>query len=333
MVKSKVYVFAAGEFTLWQHTNGYWYAFWRDEVGKRRKRAMKTKIKSVAEQRLPHLAEAIEHDAHPTFRAFAESLLGPEDAYVKQKSLTAQTIYTKKRCIEILADWFGSDPLGSTRAGDIERRLANSGYSPSYQGELMNNYRFVLKRAERDGFDVKVPHFYRPDRNVTRRDSLTPSEVQKLFPDEIQKMKALYCEDEDDEHGVMFALLYRTILHGGLRPGEGRAVGRHQLFLDHNTLLVSRRLDRYNQPVELKKRRYGDSDVYRLTILPSKTVELLQWWLEATEPADFLFLYEEAPVRQRYISERWNRVLERAEINTEGRKVDVQALRTTYRSI
>ncbi len=77
-----------------------------------------------------------------------------------------------------------------------------------------------------------------------------------------------------------------------------------------------------------------------IVALPSSTVRLLSDWIEQTEPQDYLFLYHGEPVRQRYISERWRRVLERVRIGEDkrpmdlaDRKLDVQALRVTYRSM
>lgn len=341
MAKTKVYAFGARELWLWQY-RGHWYGCWHDEAGKRRKRTLKTTQHSVAVKRLADLAAELDQEARqatrPTLEQFASRLLDDADDYLKQRGLTEHTIYAKKRCIRILVDWFGADRLGETTEATIERRLRVSGYSGSYQSEIMDAYSFVIERAIREGFDVRKPEFYRPDRKSVRRDSLTPVEVRALFPDDPAEIGELY--DEGEGFGLMFGLLYRTILHAGLRPGEGRAVGRHQLYTEHNALVVSRRLDRHNEPQELKKRRYGDTDVFRIVALPSSTVKLLTQWIEQTEPQDYLFLYHGEPVRQRYISERWGRVLERVRIGEDKRpmtlaerKLDVQALRVTYRSM
>lgn len=334
---SKTYVIGSREFGLWEY-RGYWYAVWRDDAGKKRRRSMKTGDRKLAESRLEELARELDREKRPTFGTYAASLLLPDDPYVKQKSVSRQTVYAKRRAIEILTEWFGADELGETREKTIERRLDRSGYKPSYQQSLMDAYTYVMRQAKRDGYDVRLPEFVRPDRNVTRRDSLTPAEVRALFPDKIEEIKKLY--DEGDDYGLMFGLLYRTIVHGGLRPGEGRAVGRSQFYPEHHALVVSRRLDRQNQPQELKKRRYGDSDVFRIVVLPARTVELLAWWIETTEPQDYLFTYNREPVRQRYISERWSRVLDRVKVgedekplDREGRVLDVHSLRTTYRSM
>jgi hypothetical protein len=334
----KTYVVGSREFRLWLY-RGYWYAVWRDPAGKKRKKTLKTKRRDVAEARIPELAEQLDAETRPTFGQYVDRLLEEGDEYLSQRGLTEQTVYAKKRCIEILKKQFGSDVLGETREANIEKWLRMGKYAPSYQGEIMDAYKFVMRQAKRDRFDVQIPEFYRPDRKVTRRSSLEPEEVRALFPDSIEKISALYEEDEDG-HGVMFGLLYRTILHAGLRPGEGRAIGRHQLYLDDGVLVVSRRLGRHNEVLELKKRKYGDSDVFRLVPLPDRTVELLRWWIETTEPQDFLFLYHGEPVRQRYISERWAKALTRVRIGPEkkpfelaGRKIDVQALRVTYRSM
>ncbi|MFW6312576.1 MAG: hypothetical protein ACOC2N_01665 [Spirochaetota bacterium] len=342
MAAEKRYVFGAREFWLWQYrprqdsTGACWYAMWRDEAGKKRRKSLRTHNRQVAEARLPELVAQLDAERRPTFAQYADRILDEGDEYLRQRGLAEQTIYAKRRCIRILCEIVGSDLLGETREANIEKMLRHSDYSAAYQSEIMDAYTFVMRRAERDGYPVRIPHFYRPDRNSKRRDSLTPTEVRALFPDDVESIRRLY--DEDDGYGVMFGLLYRTIVHAGLRPGEGRAIGRDQFFREHKALVVSRRLDRYNEVRELKKRKYGDTDIYRIVPLPSRTCELLSWWIDTTEPADFLFVYQGEPVRQRYISERWARALGRARIEDkplqlDGRRLDVQALRVTYRSM
>jgi len=165
-----------------------------------------------------------------------------------------------------------------------------------------------------------------------RLDILTTGEIKSLFPDTRPALKDIWQIDEQDHYGFMFGVMFRVMLHAGLRPGEGRALSVEQLYPEYNGILVDRQVDS-EEVVALPKKGTTEDRRMRLVVIPTNTMEFLMSLAhELTIQKGFLFLYNEKLVRKEYLEKRFKKGLENTGIQVGERNLVPYSLRYTFRS-
>jgi len=133
-------------------------------------------------------------------------------------------------------------------------------------------------------------------------------------------------------HRLMFGILFRTILHAGMRPGEGRALRLEQLYPEHNGILIDQQIDSQEELAPVKKSTAADPR-RRLVLVPKRTMELLTGWAQKTGTREgLLFLFDGKPIRKEYLGDRFEVALRNAKIPVGERMLVPYSLRYTFRS-
>lgn len=274
-----------------------------------------------------------------TLREFAADFFIPGRCpYLAWKShLKAHTIYEHRRNLTAhILPLFGSRPLGEPTEPEIEAAVGNiAGLSGSTRNGVLNTYRLLMveaKRARRIPSEA-IPKFRRFAKHSARRDILTAAECGRLFPDDADELAAVWRLAPHDSTALAFGLLFRTMLHAGLRPGEARALSREQLYPEQNGILIDRQLDSSGD-VALPKKGTAEDPRHRLVVVPAKTMALLVAYADAQEiHRGLLFLVAGKPITKDMVRHRWGAGLKRAKVKTGDRILQPYSLRYTYRSM
>ncbi|KKM05842.1 hypothetical protein LCGC14_1749960, partial [marine sediment metagenome] len=96
-----------------------------------------------------------------------------------------------------------------------------------------------------------------------RKDILSTGESAILFPDDPGELTRIRRVFGKDSTGLMFGVMFRLILHAGMRPGEGRALDPDQVFPEYNGILIDRQLDS-SDVVTLPKKGYAEDHRQRM---------------------------------------------------------------------
>ncbi len=230
--------------------------------------------------------------------------------------------------------------MGVTRQDGSSRPLSNS-----KKDGIWNTLRIVLSEAHREGRIPSMPTVrrLRGKHSSRRKDALSKNEIKKLFPDSLEALEKIWCSPTIQSNGaitimkggrdpfaLMFGIMFKAMLHSGLRPGEGRAVMKNWIYPKHNGIFVRKQINSQGELANLKKST-DDDPRYRFVKVPRKTMELIVWWMKQVE-GPFLFTVCGKPVSREYLPDRFRIGLRNAGIKTEGKVLSPYSLRYSYRS-
>lgn len=199
-------------------------------------------------------------------------------------------------------------------------RLAYANQTKNHIKYTMN---IIMKEAKRDRLIIGNPiEDVEPMGNDSKqRDALSIEELAALFPVDMAAFMKVW---PVTMHGVMYALLVSR----GLRPGEARALRWKDIIWDNQGVLVYKAIKATGKEGKTKTKDKG----VRAIPLPSRTIELLEWWrLRADAIGLDDLIFEDR--NRRTILAHFRHACKNAHINTEGRYIDVYALRHTYSTI
>jgi len=219
---------------------------------------------------------------------------------------------------------FGDLPLHRFNAVMLEEWLLTLELANHTRNQIVYSLRMVVKEAVRAGvlhYDplAGVERFSTHD--IAERDILTEGDIEKLFPDDPAAFTAAWPMFSD---GVMFA----TALSAGLRSGELRALKWQDINWQLSGILIQRALS-IKQVLGPPKGKE-----YRAVPIPERTLGLLEAWFHSTAydaVNDFCFPDADGyPLSRFTVLDRFRKALERARIETAGRRIVVHSLRHTF---
>ena len=263
-----------------------------------------------------------------TFAAFAKGFFKLDSRFMirnQMKNRAMRPANARQRQCHLdkwLIPRFGRLPLNQIRGVDFEDWWITLPLSNQTKNHILYTLRIILDDAEtRELIDRNpIRHIQRMKDNHWPRDVLTQEEINKLFPIDWNTFKRIWVIPR---YGVMCALA----VSGGLRSGEIRALRWSSILWDKQAILIERAVKAEGNEGPPKTK-----SSYRGVILPARTLDMLHWWRNhhtQTAPEDLVFPRWEA----RTLLWAFRRALKNAGISTEGRKIDVHALRHTYNTL
>jgi integrase len=197
----------------------------------------------------------------------------------------------------------------------------------------------VLREAKRQRLLPHVPGFERFTRKSRRQGSLDELELQSLFPENKSDLEHIWKIDDPRDYeglGIMLGAAFCLAVSAGLRSGEVRAVHREQFFRRELKpgewlfgLIVDRAYDAKMNIGMLKKGSEQDPR-YRAVILPKRTMNIIDQWLEKAPATGPIFVYHGGPMTKEHFLARFEVGLSRAGIQLGDRCLTVHGLRYTY---
>jgi integrase len=311
--------------------NKIWHTWWWQD-GKRVTRSTEKRTKSEALQVVVGWELEDTKAASGTLNTFANNFFIPGRCpylawKAEERGIKEHTVYEhRKNLITYIIPELGSSYLSAIKPVQVETWLRTLSLSGSVKNSIINTLRIILEEARRAGWIADVPQFRRFARRSMHKDILTIGECEALFPDDPGELAKIWRVDDKDITGLMFGVMFRVILHAGMRPGEGRALSPEQVFPEYNGILIDRQLDS-SGVVTLPKKGYAEDRRQRIVIIPQKTMELLT---DVMDGSEFVFTFASKPIRKDYLKDRFKRGLNTAEIHVGERILVPYSLRYTF---
>ncbi len=314
-----------------------WYA-WRWENGKRKYRSTGERLKSDAQIVVEGWERQDSAEASGTLASFTEGFFIPGRCpylawKAEQGGLKQHTAYEhRKNLTNYILPALGKKNLLDIGPVEVETWLRGLELSGSVKNGIINTMRILLQEALRARRIPAVPEFRRFARRSMRKDILGAEECRALFPDGEQELADIWRVNPRDVTGLMFGVLFRTILHAGMRPGEGRALRLEQLYPEHNGILIDQQIDSEEELAPVKKSTAAETR-RRLVLVPKRTMELLTAWAKKSRTQEgLLFLFDGRPIRKDYLVDRFIVGLKNAKVRAGERILVPYSLRYTFRS-
>jgi len=214
---------------------------------------------------------------------------------------------------------FGDTKLNRITLAVFEDWLFKLPLSNSTKNHLLYTMRLIMKEAVRRGVikDNPLEGIEPLDPACKTRDYLRIDELNRLFPKDVEEFAKLWGKDTG------FGMTLLIAASGGLRSGELRALRWRHVVWETGGILVMR----------ARKRIVGEgtpkANSVRGVLLPQRTLSLLHWWYEENnQPGPEVYI---SPViGANSLLRAFRRGMEKANINTTGRYLDVHSLRHTY---
>jgi integrase len=159
-------------------------------------------------------------------------------------------------------------------------------------------------------------------KNTRRVDIFTIEELRSYFNPDIYEDPDLY-------------LFYLCCLTAGLRPGEGRGLRPRQILFDKEALIVDGFIKKNGARTTYNAEAGRECWKHRIVPLPDLTLRLLKEHIErkGLDDDDFCFTAKKdpsRPVTEYYVRDYMARIIEKAEIQLQGRKLAIRSFRFTY---
>jgi integrase len=155
-----------------------------------------------------------------------------------------------------------------------------------------------------------------------KTDIFTTEELRRFFNPDIYGDQYLY-------------LFYLCCLIAGLRPGEARGLCLRHILFDKKALIVDGFIRKNGVRTSYNEKLAGEHMKLRIVPLPDMTLRLLKEHIErkGLKDDDFIFAAKEDPSRsitEHHIHDHMARIIEKAGIQPQGRKLTIQSFRLTY---
>lgn len=329
----------------------WWFWYYEPVTGKRIKKPAGRACtnRQEAEDYIAGLPGLVHPSQVTTIRDFAQDLFKKGSEFLKRKAQFDRELKESTRKAydgnirNHILPVFGDRDMSSIKGAEIEDYLLDLEKKNSTKNFIVDTWNIIFREAKRQEVVDSVPSIQRFRRNSERYDILTDEELEKLFPDDIDKLKEVWKTERDnrEREALMFGIMFLITVTAGLRSGEIRAMHRDQIFIELNGIIVNRQFD---LQMNITAPKEGDSEDprHRAVIVPQRTMRALQWWLdEYAAPNGLLFKYKGKPVDRDILLRRFRAGLknvgiievdERGEVIEEAykRKLSVHSLRYTY---
>jgi integrase len=260
-------------------------------------------------------------------KTVAETMFFPESDHMKRriqlgKPLDPSSLKQGRAIMRRIIGQWGNKTLSQLKVEDVGKFLFALDRSGSYKQSFISAIKEMYREAYWYGCDIPVPSFPSFAKKSKKADIFTAGELTKLFNPEIYKDKDLH-------------LFYLCCLSGGLRMGEARALRPKQILFDRKALIVDGFVKGDGTRTKYNKKGTEEHPKLRIVPLPDITLNLLKGHIaeHGVTEEDFIFKGQkepEKPITAFYVHDNLKRIMEKAEIEINGRKLIVHSFRFTY---
>jgi integrase len=179
------------------------------------------------------------------------------------------------------------------------------------------------QQAQMTGKDRRKPPRETLIRIYPRRaDIFTDGELEKFFNSRI------YGDSE-------LCLFYLCCLTAGLRPGEARGLRPKQIMFHRNMLIVDGSIKKNGVRTAYNKKGHRNYWKLRIVPFPDPALSMFKKHIEQKQlkDDDFIFTAKKDPSRpitEHYVRDHMARIIEKAGIQAQGRKLTLHSFRYTF---
>lgn len=326
-----------------------WYFWFYDENGKQVRRSCGTNGKPCLTKRDAELfldkikdSDLLLKDTDMTLADFATGMFDANSTYIKKLtnkgySFDNKTLLKKQIALNVFLEKFGDTKIDKLHMGKVDDWLISFEKSNSWRNTILTIINAIYKELSLQGLITKpltIQYFKRVDQK--EKGILFPDEIKMLFPnsrEEICRIWKLPKSKFTDDENYMFATLIFTILSTGMRSGEARAITFDQ-FVRADAILINAMLNEKNERINHLKKGNQKNKKWRLTILPRKTVEMInQINFLNTNKDSFVFTLKGLPLRSETMNKHFKKVCIKNNIDVKARNITIHSLRFTYNTM
>ena len=321
-----------------------WYYWFYDENGKQVRKSCGQNgkpciLKREAEAFITSLDEVEVKKSNLTFADYCNGFYDDNSRFLKKQAARgykyqANSLYQKRLYLNKFLAIFGNVSVRNIKAGMIENWLIEMECSNSVKNNILAVIDEIESELYSDGlieYEIHVKHF---KRNTVEKGILSISEITKLFPSDYDSLINIWrvrvTEREQDIYS--FATAIYTILSTGMRSSEIRALQWNQ-FVRPDAILINAMIDSNDERVNRLKKWTDSNKKWRVTVLPDKTVKMIELLRLDKSDNDYVFVYMDKPLTTCFLLDHFKCVLKNNDIDCEARNITIHSLRFTYNSL
>lgn len=324
-----------------------WYFWYYDENGKQVRKSCGQNgkpclLKRDAEAFIENLKDEdliTTSKKSVTFNDYCNGFYDLDSRFLKKQvargfKYQESSLYQKRLYLSKFLYAFGDIRVNDIRAGQIENWLIDMDCSNSVKNNILAVIDEIEGELYSDGlieYEVHVKHF---KRNTKDKGILTIAEINQLFPADYDSLINIWrvrsTEREQDIYS--FATAIYTILSTGMRSSEVRALQWNQ-FVRSDAILINAMIDSNDERVNRLKKWTDDNKKWRVTVLPDRTVKMIDVLRLDKSDDDYVFMYADEPLTTWFLLEHFCVVLKNNGIDHKGRNITIHSLRFTYNSL
>ena len=302
----------------------HWYYWYYDNLGnQKQKSCLHCSTKREAElyiSQLPPLKDI----SDCTVAEICRNMYIPGSEHCRRreqfgKSVKLITLTECRHYIECICKKFGKTKMTELSSKKVEKHLINDTHSGSWKNRYLEIVSDIFDEAIWQGIHVQKPTFTKFKRNSKKQSVLSTQELKAFLRPE-------------NFSSEMFYTFFFVCVSAGLRLGEIRAMRKCQFQKKKNIIIIDGFLGRGGTRNPFNKTGSIDNPRFRATLIPDITVNILDSWIRKNtfEENDYIFTFQNKPIRQEYAEKEFTRALKNAHINTTDRKISPHSLRYTY---
>jgi len=328
-----------------------WYYWYYDCTGKQIRKSLGTAgkpclLKREAQSLIAELElKAKNPDANNILSEYCKGFFEADSDYILRKKAKGyefqpKTLIHKQRCLECFLNEFGNVKIKDLKTKDIDRWLLRLNKSVGYKNKHISVINDILSSLYTDELinNQLQLETYKQSK-VSHKGILYPDEIALLFPENYDDLIKVWknpvaSRNNTDYEVYQFATIIYLILTTGMRSGEIRALKQDQ-FIRNDAILINAMMDSEGKRSNHLKKGDDENKKWRIVILPSRTVKMLQNLQLMTDKkyTDFIFELNGLPVEQQYLNSHFQRQLDRMGIDHRARNLSIHSLRFTYNTL
>ena len=321
-----------------------WYYWYYDDFGKQiRKSCGKDGrpciLKRDAEACISNLKEEELKKEKITFADYCMGFYEQGSRFLRKQEARGykyqpNSVYQKKLYLQKFLTVFGKVNVRNLTAGMVENWLIDMDCSNSVKNNILATIDEIEGEIYSDGLidnPIHVKHF---KRNTHDKGILSLTEISKLFPADYDRLLDVWrirsTEREKDIYS--FAAAIYTLLTTGMRSSEIRALQWNQ-FIRPDAILINAMIDSNSQRVNRLKKWTAENKKWRVTVLPDRTVRMIDLLRLDKSADDYVFVYMNKPLTTWFLLDHFKCVLQKNGIEWKERNITIHSLRFTYNSL
>lgn len=323
-----------------------WYYWFYDENGKQVRKSCGQNgkpclLKRDAEAFIANLKdeEIVKKTPDVLFKDYCSGFYNDDSRFLRKQAARgnkyqANTLYQKRLYLNKFLFAFGDISVNKITVGDIENWLIDLKCSNSVKNNILAVIDEIESELYADHLINYELHIKKFKRNTKNKGILTISEINRLFPAEYDSLINVWrvrsTEREQDIYS--FATAIYTILSTGMRSSEVRALQWNQ-FVRSDAILINAMIDSNDERVNRLKKWTDDNKKWRVTVLPDRTVKMIDVLRLDKSDDDYVFMYADEPLTTWFLLDHFKSVLRKNKIDCDARNITIHSLRFTYNSL